>query len=60
MLERPLPAQTQTPLEQFLFVDANHPDKAQADWLERRLSEQPELKLMLDSLRSGGSRGVAR
>jgi UDP-N-acetylglucosamine acyltransferase len=28
--------------------------------LERRLPEQPELKLMLDSLRSGGSRGVAR
>ena len=28
--------------------------------IERRLTEQPELKLMLDSLRSGGSRGVAR
>jgi UDP-N-acetylglucosamine acyltransferase len=28
--------------------------------LERRLPEQPELKLMLDSLRAGGSRGVAR
>ena len=28
--------------------------------IERRLPEQPELKLMLDSLRGGGSRGVAR
>ncbi len=28
--------------------------------IERRLPEQPELRLMIDSLRSGGSRGVAR
>jgi UDP-N-acetylglucosamine acyltransferase len=28
--------------------------------IERRLPDQPELKLMVESLRSGGSRGVAR
>jgi hypothetical protein len=35
----PLPYTESLPGVQLLFVDANHPDAAQADWLERRLAE---------------------
>jgi 3',5'-cyclic AMP phosphodiesterase CpdA len=47
-LPTPLPYAKTLPGAQLLFLDANHPDSAQAEWLDARLSEPgPALRIVV-------------